>query len=66
MFFFVLIIFVNLHKYLKDEELIELYKYSRYNEINILIIEQDNNEIIEKLEDEIIYYIDKDFNEEII
>lgn len=34
-----LIIFINLKQYLSKEELIELYKYSLYNEVKILLID---------------------------
>ena len=34
-----LLVFVNLKQYLTKEELIELYKYSIYNEVKILLID---------------------------
>ena len=37
-----LLIFVNLKQYLTNQELIELYKYSIYNKIKILIIDSQS------------------------
>lgn len=37
-----LLIFINLKQYLKKEELTELYKYSIYNNINIILIDSQS------------------------
>lgn len=53
------IIFVpNLKEYLDNNELIELYKYSLYSNIKLVIIERKNNE---KLEYERIWKIDENY-----
>lgn len=55
-----LLVIPNLKLYLSDEEIIELYKYSLYNNINLLVIEQN---FAKKLEYENILIIDENFNE---
>ena len=55
-----LLVIPNLKLYLSDEEIIELYKYSLYNNINLLVIEQN---FTKKLEYENILIIDENFNE---
>ena len=58
-----ILVIPNLKMYLSDEELVELYKYSLYNNIKLLIIERDcKNE----LQYENILRIDEMFNDEII
>ena len=37
-----LVVFVNLKSYLENEELIELYKYSLYKDIKILLVDNHN------------------------
>lgn len=54
------LIIPNLKIYLTNEELLELYKYLMYNNLNLLIIE---NNPTERLEYEVIYHIDKNFDE---
>ena len=46
--------------YLDDEELVELYKYSLYNEINLLLIEKD---IYNRLQYEKVMLIDENFDD---
>ena len=55
-----LLVIPNLKLYLSDEEIIELYKYSLYNNINLLVIEQN---FAKKLEYENILIIDENFSE---
>ena len=55
-----LLIIPNLKLYLSDEELVELYKYSMYNNIKLLVIERNQ---CEKLDYEEVLVIDKFFNE---
>ncbi len=48
-----LVVFVNLKSYLENEELIELYKYSLYKDIKILLVDNHNystNNIEKKLQ----------------
>lgn len=53
------IIFIpNLKEYLEKDELIELYKYSLYSNIKLVIIERNSNE---KLEYEKIWKIDENY-----
>ncbi len=52
----------NLKMYLNDDELLEFYKYSLYNNVNLLIIERYNT----KLKYEKILKIDEFFNDEIL
>lgn len=53
----------NLKLYLSNEELVELYKYSLYNSVKLLLIEKN---IPEKLEYEHVLVIDEDFEDYII
>ena len=53
----------NLKIYLNDNELLELYKYSLYNNVNLLLIEKDFKE---KLNYENVLIIDEDFNDYLI
>lgn len=53
----------NLKMYLSDEELVELYKYSLYNNVKLLVIER---ECTSKLKYECIFSVDEMFNDEII
>ena len=53
----------NLKTYLSDEELVELYKYSLYNNVNLLVIERN---IRNKLKYEKILAIDEMYNDEIL
>lgn len=57
-----ILIIPNLKTYLSDKELLELYKYSLYNNINLLIIERENKK---KLTYENILVIDEEFDERI-
>lgn len=50
----------NLKMYLSEEELVELYKYSLYNNINLLLIERKNDK---KLKYEKVFLIDKEFED---
>ena len=58
-----ILIIPNLKIYLNNEELLELYKYSLYNNIELLLIEQNSNI---KLKYEKIMLIESDFNDSII
>lgn len=55
-----ILVIPNLKQYLSNEELVEFYKYSMYNNIKILIIERNNTE---KLEYESILKIDNEFDD---
>lgn len=55
-----ILVIPNLKLYLSDEELIELYKYSLYNEINLFLIEKDYTS---KLKYEKILLIDESFED---
>lgn len=55
-----ILIIPNLKQYLSNEELVEFYKYSMYNNVKLLIIERNN---FEKLEYEKILKIDNEFND---
>lgn len=55
-----ILIIPNLKQYLSNDELVELYKYSLYNNLKLLIIERNSTE---KLEYETIFTIDDDFND---
>ena len=57
---FNVIIIPNLKMYLSEDELIELYKYSLYNNINLLLIERNE---YTKLKYEINIIIDENFND---
>ena len=56
-----ILIIPNIKLYLNEKEIIELYKYSLYNNIKLLIIERNLNQT--KLKYEKIYYIDSEFDE---
>lgn len=58
-----ILVIPNLKMYLSEEELVELYKYSLYNNINLLIIERN---IRNKLKYEKILAIDENYNDEIL
>ena len=60
---FNVIIIPNLKMYLSEEELIELYKYSLYNNVKLLLIEKN---FTQKLEYEHILVIDEDFEDYIV
>lgn len=53
----------NLKTYLTDNELVELYKYSLYNNVKLLLIERND---INKLKYEKILSIDEEFNDTIL
>ncbi len=56
-----ILIIPNLKVFLNDEELVEIYKYSIYNNINLLIIENNKYEKLLKYEQKNI--IDEEFDE---
>lgn len=56
-----ILVIPNLKVYLDKEEIIEIYKYSLYNNIKLLILENSSNEKIENYE--IKNIIDKEFDE---
>ena len=58
-----ILVIPNLKQFLDDEELVELYKYSLYNNINLILIERTFEN---KLKYEINYNIDKEFDDFII
>lgn len=58
-----ILVIPNLKAYMSNEELIELYKYSLYNDVKLLLIERTNSEIL-KYEQTLI--VDENFNDEII
>lgn len=58
-----LIIIPNLKIYLSDEELVELYKYSLYNNVRLLLIERENKKKL-KYEKEMI--IDENYYDMIV
>lgn len=60
---FDVIIIPNLKMYLSEEELIELYKYSLYNNVKLLLIEKN---FTQKLEYEHILVIDEEFEDYIV
>lgn len=60
---YILIILVNSNIYFNKNELIEIFKQVRYNEVNVLTIDMCGFE--EKLEDESIILIDEDFCEKL-
>lgn len=60
---FSIIVIPNLKIYLSQKELIELYKYSLYNNVNLLLIEKDINE---KLDYEQVLVIDEEFDDYIM
>ena len=55
-----LLIIPNLKLYMSDEEIIELYKYSLYNNVKLLLIEKN---FTQKLEYEHILAIDEEFDD---
>lgn len=55
-----ILIIPNLKLFLSNEELVELYKYSLYNNINLISIERN---LTEKLEYEKHFIIDENFND---
>lgn len=56
-----LIIFVNMKQFFNEQELIEIYKYAMYNEINILLLE--SSDCNKALEYEHVIVIDRDYEE---
>jgi len=56
-----ILVIPNLKLFLDEKELIELYKYSLYNNIKLLLIERNND--LEKLKYEKIIVIDETFDE---
>lgn len=56
-----ILVIPNLKVYLDKEEIIEIYKYSLYNNIKLLVLENSSNENIENYE--IKNIIDKEFDE---
>lgn len=58
-----ILVIPNLNTYLDEKELVELYKYSLYNNIKLLIIEKEHNK---KLKYETILKIDETYNDEIL
>lgn len=56
-----IIIFVNLKQYLSKDELSELYKYSIYNNINIILIDSQTYGVCDKYEKKLI--IDNNLDE---
>ena len=58
-----ILIIPNLKLFLSDDELLELYKYSLYNSVSLLLIERSNNT---KLKYEKILLIDENFDEFIL
>lgn len=59
-----IIVFINLKQYLNNDELLELYKYSLYNNIRILLIDSQSYGL--KNENETKLIIDKELEEFII
>lgn len=55
-----IIVIPNLKIFLNEEELLDLYKYSVYNDIKLLIIENSAKEKVLKFENK--YYIDREFD----
>ena len=55
------LIFANLKSYFEKEELVEIYKYAVYNEVNVLTLE--HGECEQPLSYEHILYMDNDFEE---
>lgn len=58
-----ILVIPNLKTFLSEEELVELYKYSLYNNVKLLVIEKGD---YTKLTYEQILYIDNKFNDDII
>lgn len=59
-----LLILVNAKLYLEETELIELYKYARYNRVDLLLIEYGNADY--SIDYEKILLIDEDYEEYVI
>ena len=59
-----ILILVNVKTYFTDEELVEIYKYCNYKEVNLLLIENTVNETLLKYEKKL--YIDNDFDDFLI
>ncbi len=55
-----ILVIPNLKQYLSNDELVEFYKYSMYNNIKLLVIERSNTE---RLEYEKIFKIDNEFED---
>lgn len=55
-----ILVIPNLKQYLSKKELLELYKYSLYNNVNLLLLERNNNE---KLEYEKVLCIDNEYDD---
>lgn len=58
------LILPNLKMYLKEEDLLELYKYSLYNNVKLLLIERGISQ--NKLKYEEVYQIDNQFEERLL
>lgn len=58
---FKVLVIPNLKLYVNDKELLELYKYSLYNNVNLLLIERFGSAKKSKYEN--ILYIDENFND---
>lgn len=58
-----ILIIPNLKLFLKEKEIVEIYKYSLYNNVKLLIIERNNKE---QLKYEEIFFIDENFCDFII
>lgn len=56
-----LLIFVNMKQFFNEKELVEIYKYAVYNEVNILLLE--SSECNKALNYEHVILIDKDYEE---
>lgn len=56
-----LLVFVNMKQFFNEQELVEIYKYAVYNEVNILLLE--SSECSKVLENEHVIVIDKDYEE---
>lgn len=55
-----ILVIPNLKQFLTEKELVEVYKYSLYNNINLLLIERNNSN---KLKYEENFYIDDNFDD---
>lgn len=58
-----IIVFANLKSFLSEEDLLELYKFSLYNNVNILLIERECNK---KFKYEKLFVIDDNFDDYVI
>lgn len=58
------LILPNLKMYLKEEDLLELYKYSLYNNVKLLLIERGISQNKSKYEE--VYQIDNQFEERLL